>query len=76
MVLEHVPGEFAGQVRKELKIPVIGIGAGDNCDGQVRVTADLIGLTSKQPPFTKALIPGRQLCIEALRSWVTEQNLP
>ncbi len=75
VVLEHVPEGIGGRLRKELKIPIIGIGAGNDCDGQVRVTADLIGLTTKQPPFSKALIQGRQLCVKALQSWVEEQHL-
>ena len=45
LVLEHVPAELALRVQQALTIPVIGIGAGDGCDGQVRVTADLLGLT-------------------------------
>ena len=75
IVLEHVPGELASRIRNKLKIPVIGIGAGKDCDGQVRVTADLLGLSSKQPPFSQALIPGRQLCVEALQSWIQQQQL-
>ncbi len=74
IVLEHVPDQLSGKLRKNLKIPIIGIGAGDDCDGQVRVTADLIGLTKKQPPFSQALIPGREIFIEALQSWVKQQS--
>ena len=70
LVLEHVPADLAGSLRRQLAIPVIGIGAGDDCDGQVRVTADLLGLTPSQPPFSPPLLAGRQLCVEALRSWL------
>lgn len=70
LVLEHIPDTLAGQLRRELQLPVIGIGAGNNCDGQVRVTADLLGLTAAQPPFSSALLPGRQLFSEALKGWV------
>ena len=70
LVLEHVPAELAAALSQELTIPVIGIGAGDQCDGQVRVTADLLGLTERQPPFCPPLLPGRQLCVDALRGWV------
>ena len=70
LVLEHVPAELAEGLSAELQIPVIGIGAGERCDGQVRVTADLLGLTDRQPPFCPPLLQGRQLCIEALRGWV------
>ncbi|NDG74989.1 MAG: 3-methyl-2-oxobutanoate hydroxymethyltransferase [Synechococcaceae bacterium WB8_1B_136] len=70
LVLEHVPGPVAAQLSAELEIPVIGIGAGEHCDGQVRVTADLLGLTERQPPFCPPLLNGRQLGVEALRGWV------
>ena len=70
IVLEHIPGEIASRLKKSLIIPVIGIGAGTDCDGQVRVTADILGLSSKQPPFATPLIPGRELCIAALKEWV------
>ena len=74
MVLEHVPSEIAGQVRRHLAIPVIGIGAGDDCDGQVSVTADLLGLTRTQPPFSQARMDGRGLGIKALSSWLDDQR--
>lgn len=76
LVLEHIPAELAADLRAQLTIPVIGIGAGDGCDGQVRVTADLLGLTPQQPPFSPALIQGRQLCVEALKGWVIQQQAP
>jgi 3-methyl-2-oxobutanoate hydroxymethyltransferase len=74
LVLEHVPAALAEAVSRELTIPVIGIGAGEGCDGQVRVTADLLGLTPRQPPFSPPLLDGRGLAIEALRGWVTAQR--
>jgi len=74
LVVEHIPGELAVHVRRELTIPVIGIGAGPDCDGQVSVTADLLGLTPSQPPFTPARLNGRNLSIDALRSWLQEQR--
>jgi 3-methyl-2-oxobutanoate hydroxymethyltransferase len=72
-VVEHVPDGLAGSLRRQLAIPVIGIGAGDDCDGQVRVTADLLGLSPRQPPFSPALIDGRGLAVEALRGWLQDQ---
>ena len=71
-MLEHVPADLARRVQQALTIPVIGIGAGDDCDGQVRVTADLLGLTAKQPPFSPALVDGRRLFIDALKDWVKQ----
>ncbi len=70
IVLEHIPGEIASRLKKHLDIPVIGIGAGSECDGQVRVTADILGLSIEQPPFAKPLLPGRELLINALKQWI------
>lgn len=44
IVLEKVPAEVAGRVRAGLTIPVIGIGAGPDCDGQVLVLHDMLGI--------------------------------
>ena len=75
IVLEHVPEVLSHQLRKNLTIPIIGIGAGEDCDGQVRVTADLLGLSEKQPPFAKPIIDGKKLCIDALKEWVHSKQI-
>ncbi len=74
LVIEHVPEVLATRIKDALQIPLIGIGAGKNCDGQVRVTADLLGLTDSQPPFSPPLIQARQLCVDALSGWVKQQH--
>jgi 3-methyl-2-oxobutanoate hydroxymethyltransferase len=74
LVLEHVPPELGSDLSARLAIPVIGIGAGEGCDGQVRVTADLLGLTPRQPPFCPPLVQGRALAVSALRSWISAQG--
>jgi 3-methyl-2-oxobutanoate hydroxymethyltransferase len=53
IVLEHITEDLATRITKELTIPTIGIGAGNNCDGQVLVTSDLLGLSEKLHPFAK-----------------------
>ncbi|MBM4087957.1 MAG: 3-methyl-2-oxobutanoate hydroxymethyltransferase [Planctomycetes bacterium] len=50
IVLECIPAAIAGRITAELRIPTIGIGAGAQCDGQVLVTHDLLGLTSGYVP--------------------------
>lgn len=50
IVLEKVPSKLAERVAKEVKIPIIGIGAGGNVDGQVLVLHDLIGMTKEFNP--------------------------
>jgi 3-methyl-2-oxobutanoate hydroxymethyltransferase len=50
IVLESVPRELAATITRELRIPTIGIGAGPDCDGQVLVFHDLVGLTAGPTP--------------------------
>jgi 3-methyl-2-oxobutanoate hydroxymethyltransferase len=74
LVLEHVPEPMGRELSARLSIPVIGIGAGEGCDGQVRVTADLLGLTPRQPPFCPPLLDGRGLAVTTLRGWISAQQ--
>tara|TARA_Y100001933_G_scaffold232347_1_gene250907 strand:- start:284 stop:658 length:375 start_codon:yes stop_codon:yes gene_type:complete len=75
LVLEHIPDLLAKDITDNLKIPIIGIGAGSNCDGQIRVTADLLGLTDNQPPFCKPLIEGKKIFTEELKKWISSEKL-
>ncbi len=55
IVLECIPAELAAKITKALRIPTIGIGAGADCDGQVLVINDMLGITSGYvPKFVKA----------------------
>jgi len=54
IVLELIPREIAAEITRTLKIPTIGIGAGPDCDGQVLVTPDMLGLIPEfNPRFVK-----------------------
>ena len=53
MVVEGVMEELATRISKEVAIPVIGIGASSECDGQVLVTEDMLGLFERTPRFVK-----------------------
>ena len=54
VLVESIPASFACAVTQRLRVPVIGIGAGPDCDGQVLVTHDILGLTgASRPPFAK-----------------------
>ncbi|MDQ3519570.1 MAG: 3-methyl-2-oxobutanoate hydroxymethyltransferase, partial [Gemmatimonadota bacterium] len=54
IVLELVPAGLAGDVTRSVSVPTIGIGAGPDCDGQVLVLPDLLGLNDKfHPKFLK-----------------------
>jgi 3-methyl-2-oxobutanoate hydroxymethyltransferase len=69
VVLELVPAELAAKITEELRIPTIGIGAGINCDAQVLVWTDLMGLTEKPPRFAKSYLNLREEMTEAVKRW-------
>ncbi|MDW8479311.1 MAG: 3-methyl-2-oxobutanoate hydroxymethyltransferase [Xanthomonadales bacterium] len=71
LVLECVPSALAGRLRAELPVPVIGIGAGPDCDGQILVIHDLLGLTpGRRPRFCRDFLAGRGSVAEALAAYV------
>jgi 3-methyl-2-oxobutanoate hydroxymethyltransferase len=72
IVLEHIPPDLASYITAKLPIPTIGIGAGSGCDGQVLVTADLLGLTEKQPPFAKVYVNLSQAITQAVQGFAAE----
>ncbi len=79
MLLEHIPASLALQITQKLTIPTIGIGAGVHCDGQVLVTADLLGLSEHQPPFAKSYINLRAQIDSAIQNFgqdVRERKFP
>jgi 3-methyl-2-oxobutanoate hydroxymethyltransferase len=80
IVLELVPREIAAIITKELKISTVGIGAGIECDIQVLVLHDLIGLSfGRLPRFVRQYANIREVMTEAVTSWmadVKEGNYP
>jgi len=80
IVLECVPDKIAGLITKELKIPTIGIGAGIDCDGQVLVTHDMLGLFERfKPKFVKKYINISELILKAVEEYkreVVEKKFP
>ena len=54
VVLEGIPRDLASEIRNKLSIPTIGIGAGPDCDGQVLVLHDVLGLSDRTYKFSKA----------------------
>lgn len=72
LVLEHMPAELAAQISKQIGIPTLGIGAGPDCDGQILVTHDLLGLSERIPPFAKAYTNLRQTISEAVQAFVVD----
>ncbi|MEZ0580336.1 3-methyl-2-oxobutanoate hydroxymethyltransferase [Nocardioides sp. MH1] len=73
VVMEMVPGDVAAQVTQKLQIPTIGIGAGNQCDGQVLVWQDAFGLrTGRMPRFVKQYADLRSVLLDAARSYDSE----
>ena len=72
VVLEGVPADLAKEITKTLSIPTIGIGAGVDCDGQVLVMHDLLGLGDWAPSFVKQYANVGQLVSQAARAFAEE----
>lgn len=73
VVLECVPSDLAKRVTTALSIPTIGIGAGPDCDGQVLVIHDLLGLSAgKMPRFVKRYADLSSVATEAIRAYRDE----
>ena len=73
MVVEGVPLELAQSITQEVSIPTIGIGAGVDCDGQVLVVHDLLGISP--PPYPRFVVPYTDVstaAVEAARRWVED----
>lgn len=80
IVLECIPAVAAAEITTELSIPTIGIGAGPDCDGQVLVTHDLLGLTSGYVPrFVRQFADLRGVIQDAVQDYcrqVRDQSFP
>ena len=73
VVLEGVPASLAREITATLTIPTIGIGAGADCDGQVLVINDLLGLSGKfRPKFVKQYVQLEDIIKKAVSEYVDE----
>jgi 3-methyl-2-oxobutanoate hydroxymethyltransferase len=73
LVMEGVPVGLGQRVTEALKIPVIGIGAGPHCDGQVLVIHDMLGITpGKRPKFSKDFLAGRDSVGAAIAAYAED----
>lgn len=71
LVLECIPAALAARVSEALEIPVIGIGAGVDCDGQVLVLYDMLGITpGKRPSFSRDFLGDTGSVSAALSAYV------
>lgn len=73
LVLEGVPCELASEITQMVSIPTIGIGAGLDCDGQILVSYDLLGLDeSFAPKFVKQFANLAAECKQAVGTYISE----
>ncbi|BCE03183.1 3-methyl-2-oxobutanoate hydroxymethyltransferase [Marinicellulosiphila megalodicopiae] len=69
LVIEHTQPTLASQLSKSISIPTIGIGAGNECDGQVLVINDAAGLGDYWPPFTKQYAQVSQTFVDVAKQF-------
>jgi 3-methyl-2-oxobutanoate hydroxymethyltransferase len=72
IVLEFTTAEVAEYLSQTLEIPVIGVGAGPHCDGQVLVLHDVLGLYENSPPFAKKYADLRSVVLDAVSRYVSD----
>ena len=72
IVLESIPPDLAARVTQTVKVPTIGIGAGPQCDGQVLVSYDALGLSDAAPPFAKQYAQLSEEIVSAARAYIED----
>ena len=73
IVLEGIPRELAAEITRSVRIPTIGIGAGPDCDGQILVLHDLLGLTFQEPPkFARRYANVGEVISQAVREYCAD----
>ena len=79
IVVECVPNSLGASLSHALNIPVIGIGAGADTDGQVLVLHDMLGISQRLPKFTKNFLTGKDSIQDAITAYgddVRSGNFP
>jgi 3-methyl-2-oxobutanoate hydroxymethyltransferase len=70
VLLECIPAKLGAQITKALHVPVIGIGAGPDTDGQILVLYDVLDITQgRKPKFSKNFMAGRDSALEAVKAY-------
>ena len=72
IVLECITSEASKLISKKLKIPTIGIGSSNNCDGQILVTDDMLGLSGFYPKFVKKYISLDRIIEKAVKKYTED----
>ena len=71
VLLECIPANLGAEITKALHVPVIGIGAGPNTDGQILVLYDVLNITAgRKPKFSKDFMMGTASPLEAVKAYV------
>ena len=70
VLLECIPAKLGGEITKMLQVPVIGIGAGPDTDGQILVLYDVLDITAgRKPKFSRNFLEGRGSALEAVKAY-------
>ncbi|MFO7304947.1 MAG: 3-methyl-2-oxobutanoate hydroxymethyltransferase [Gammaproteobacteria bacterium] len=73
VLLECIPATLGAQITEALRVPVIGIGAGPDTDGQILVLYDVLDITAgRKPRFSKNFMAGHDSPLEAVKAYVRE----
>jgi 3-methyl-2-oxobutanoate hydroxymethyltransferase len=73
VLLECIPAALGAEITQALRVPVIGIGAGPDTDGQILVLYDVLDITAgRKPKFSKNFIAGTSGPLEAIKAYVNE----
>lgn len=73
IVLEGIPAPLAARITADVETPTIGIGAGESCDGQILVFADLLGLVDgRTPKFVRRYAALREMAVEAVSRYTED----
>lgn len=72
IVLECIPGELAAIVGERLAVPTIGIGSGAGCDGEIQVTADLLGLGGRSPRHAGRYAELYETALDGLKNYARD----
>ncbi len=74
IVLEKIPASLAKEVSESLHIPTIGIGAGKNCDGQVLVMHDMLGINTEfKPRFLRQYLNLYEVITGAVQHYIKDE---
>jgi 3-methyl-2-oxobutanoate hydroxymethyltransferase len=76
LVLEKIPAQLAGEISQKVKMPIIGIGAGSNVDGQVLVIHDMLGINKDfSPKFIRRYVDMNSIMTNAVQQYIQDVKL-